>query len=486
MPPASSSKTFLAQFIRVSLFLLLNSASAFVINLLVARWVGPRLFGDFFFFVSTAIVATILFDFGLTRTLLRYGAFHQARGELDRKLGYYAAILQLKTVLGVLVLAVGSAACWWFGGALRWELILGLATGFVVSFSQFLSGVAQTEEDYGSYNLVQSFNTLRLALISLAVLLGLLTPASLYAVFLAAPLLLSLGPGIRLGRDLLRAAPVAEERFYAKIFSFGKWMILLSVLETLCQRLDVIMVRGLTDAQQAGYYSGALAFFGVVYMLPSFLAVLFYPRFVTAVGRKDDAALAQDYRLSTNLMALIAAPLSLGLWAVGPDLVHLVLGAQYQAAMPLFAILALYTLLLGCHLNSGGLFMAKDQPHLIVVIVGCTLGANLLGNWLLIPALGIRGAAWSLCIATLLSLLLSWGLIRIRLRLWPSLKHVAGYIALAGVMALAVHSAPWAGWAGLAAKIALGAAIYLGGLWALERWAGAGWWPANLTLREGA
>lgn len=485
MPLDAGSKSFLTQFIRVSLFLLLNSASAFIINLVVARWVGPRLFGDFFFFVSTAIVATILFDFGLTRTLLRYGAFHQARGESDHKRGYYSAVLRLKIALGILVLASGSASCWWFGGALRWELILGLATGFVVSFSQFLSGVAQTEGDYGSYNLVQSFNTLRLVLILFAALLGFLTPASLYAIFLAAPLLLIVAPGIRLGRDLLRAAPVAEEHFYSNIVSFGKWMIMLSVLETLSQRLDVIMVRGLTDAQQAGYYAGALAFFGVVYMLPSFLAVLIYPRFVAAVGQGDEAALAHEYRLSTNVMTMMAAPLSLGLWAVGPEAVALILGGSYQAALSVFPVLAAYALILGCHLNSGGLFMAKDQPHVIVVIAGCTLGANLLGNCLLIPLLGIRGAAWSLCLATLLSLLLSWGLIRIRLRLWPSLKHVSGYIALAGVMALAVRFVPWMGWAGLAGKIALGATVYLAGLWALERWAGAGWWPANLTLREG-
>lgn len=484
MTPTQSPRQFLARFSRVAMVLLLNSASAFLINLLVARWVGPGAFGDFFFFVSTSIVAAILFDFGLTRTLLRYGAFHQARGEVSRKLGYYAAILRLKIALGLLVLAAGVAASLVWGGGLRGELALGLLTGFVVSFSQFLSGVAQTEEDYASYNLVQSFNLLRLGLILLAAVCGLLMQPALYAVFLSAPLLLALAPGFRLGRDLLRAEPVAEERFYAKIIAFGKWMILLSLLETLHQRLDVILVRTLTSAEQAGYYSGALAFFGVVYMLPAFLAVLVYPRFVAAVSRGDEAALASDYRLSTNVMAMISAPLALGLWAVGPEVVRLILGSTYHASLPVFPVLAAYALILGCHLNSGGLFMAKDLPHLIVVIVGCTLGANLAGNLLLIPVWGIQGAALSLCLATLLSLVLSWGWIRLRLGLWPSLKHVAGYILLAGAMAVAVRWAPWAGWTGLGLKLVLGAAVYLAGLWALERWAGAGWWPANLTMRE--
>ena len=100
------TKTFLKNFRHVSFFQLINSASAFFINILIARLVGPEVFGDFFFFVSTALVATILFDFGLTRTLLRYSAFHQARGEISEKLSYYAAVLRLKTLLGISIFVV--------------------------------------------------------------------------------------------------------------------------------------------------------------------------------------------------------------------------------------------------------------------------------------------------------------------------------------------------------------------------------------------
>lgn len=477
MNHSTSAQVFLKRFWQVAFFLLVNSASAFLINLLVARWVGPRAFGDFFFFVSTAIVSTILFDFGLTRTLLRYSAFHQARGELRHKLGYYAAVLRLKILIGAGVLAVAFGLSQIWGGSLRWEISLGLLTGFIISFSQFLSAVAQTEENYTAYNLVLSFNTLRLAIILGLAVGGWISTGSLYVVFLAAPLLLGLIPGWRLGQDLAHAAAVPEAHFYGKIIAFGKWMIVLSVLETLHQRLDVILVRWLTSAEQAGYYAGALAFFGVVYLLPSFLAVLVYPRFVAAVSRKDTAGLAHEYRLSTNVMTMIAVPLALGLAALAPDLIGNVLGARYAASEPLFAYFAAYSLMLGCHLNSGGLFMAKDQPYLIVFIVGCTLGVNLAGNLLLIPRLGIQGAALSLCLATLVSWGLSWGLIMTRYQLFPSVKHVAGYILLGLVMAIVVRALPGQGWGWLLPKIMLGGCFYLGSVWVLDRWAGRGWLP---------
>lgn len=463
------TQVFLGHFWRVSFFQLLNSGSAFIINICAARLLGPALFGDFYFYVSTSVVAALLFDFGLTRTLLRYSAFHQARGEIKEKLQYYRSILKLKTWLGIIVLALGLAAVWLWGKELRLQLGLGLLTGFFVSYSQFLSGVAQTESDYATYNTVLSFNTLRLFLMVVLVAAGWFSTAGLYGVFLAAPLALALVPARRLGQDLVRAGRLPETHFYSKIVAFGKWMIVLAVLETVYQRLDVLLVRGLTSAEQAGYYSGALAFFSIVYMLPSYSAVLAYPRFVENVGRQDEAGLAAEYRFSTDLMSVLAIPMALGLWAVSPDLLATFLGSKFSASAPLFKYMAVYALLFGCHLNSGAVFFAKDQPQWVVFINACVLAVNLSANLMLIPWLGIAGAGWAICLAMLASLLLSWGLIRRRFRLWPDFQHLGQYLLAALAMAGLVKLWPGFGWGPLAVKIALGAAVYGGCLWGLSK-----------------
>ncbi len=488
MIPASDARpagpTFLSIFRQVSFFQLINSASAFLVNILVARLIGPRAFGNFFFYVSTAIVTTVLFDFGLSRTLLRYSAFHQSRGEIREKLCYYSAVLRLKTLLGLALLAAGVAAAWVWGRELRWELSLGLLTGFIVSYSQFLSAVAQTEEDYSAYNLVLSFSTLRLCLIGLLAAGGLVQLGNIYITFVVAPLLLAAIPGWRLGRDLAQAGGVPERHFFRNLILFGRWMVLLAVLETVYQRLDVLLVRGLTNAEQAGYYSGALAFFGIVYMLPTFSAVLVYPKFVKAIGQGDREALRYFYRHSTDLMAFIAIPLALGLWSVTPELVHNVLGAKYLASAPLFKYMAVYSLILGAHLNSGGLFFAHDRPQWVVLITLAALLTNLSANLWLIPRLGIAGAGIAICLAVGVSLLLSWGLIRRQFGLLPDLRHLGGYLLFGGLMAAGVRLLPGGGWGALALKVACGASVYALCLLGAERWLGRGWIPRSLASLE--
>jgi O-antigen/teichoic acid export membrane protein len=396
---------------------------------------------------------------------------------MEQKLGYYSATLRLKLLLGLGLLLLASGAVWAWAGPLRLPLLLGLATGFIASYNQYLSAVAQTEAQYATYNLVLSFNTLRLLLITGLAAWGWLQLGACYAVFAVAPLLLAAWPTWRLGRDLGRAPAPPEPHFYAQLVRFGRWMIALALLETLYQRLDVLLVRWLSGAEAAGHYSSALAFFGIVYLLPTYVAVLSYPRFVEAVSRGDDAGLEQHYHLATELVAVISIPLALGLWAVSPEVVTLALGAKYAAAQTVFAYLAAYSLFWALQINSGAVFLAKDRPQDVVLIVAAALGVSAgLGLWL-IPKLGIIGAGWSVSAAMAVSLALYWGLIRVKFKLTPRWRVVGMYLAAGGCMFLAVRLLPQGGWAWLLAKIAMGGVVYTGLLLVAHRFVPGGTLP---------
>lgn len=484
MLPKTTANPFLKNFFHVSFFQLLNSACAFIVNLLVARISGPAEFGNFYFFVSTAMVGTILFDFGLSRTLVRYGAFHHERGEVREKLGYYAAVLKLKTAAGVVVLAAGVTAGLVWGGETRYELVWGLVTAFLVSYGNYLANIALTEEDYLSYNLVLSNNTVRMLIILLLAAASAASVHAIYAVFILSPLLLGLVPAGRLGRELSRAAAAPEEHFYKNLISFGKWMIVLALLDTFYQRLDIILVRHLTDAVQAGYYSGALAFFGIVNLLPGFTAILVYPRFVRAHSRGDQNQLRRDFYFSQRLMAFIAFPMALGLWAVAPELITALLGVQYAASSSLFLYMALSAMGMSLYLNSGGMFFAVDKPQLAVLVVSCALVVNLVGNLVLLPRLGIIGAAMAVCAATMTSVALVWWIIWRIFRFAPNAKHLLVYACAALVMAVTVRALPAGNWGSLVLKIMAGAAVYLGIIWTMDLRFGRGWIPSETSALQ--
>jgi O-antigen/teichoic acid export membrane protein len=367
---------------------------------------------------------------------------------------------------------LGGLGAWFWGGELRVEYILGFAAGFAISYCQFLSSVAQTEDDYTAYNWVLSFNTLRLALVVGVWCLGALTLPRLYALFLLTPLIMAAVPAWRLLRDLSRAGKVPEEHFYANLIGFGKWMLLLVVLESLGQRLDVYMVRWLMSSEAAGHYSGALTFFGVVILLPTYTAYLIYPKFVESVSRGDRAALAQQYRFSTDLTALLAIPLGLGLWAVAPDLIQLFLGEKFSASVPLFKFLAVYAILWSCQVNSGALFFAHDQPRSVVGIVFLVLVTGVLTQLVFIPRFGLPGAGFALVSTTLAGLALYWGTIRVRFKLSPHFGHLGVYCVVGLLMAAVVRFMPGGAWPWLAGKVLIGAAVYAGVLLGLQKWQG--------------
>jgi O-antigen/teichoic acid export membrane protein len=482
MPP-TASKSFFRVFWQVSFIQIINSACAFLLNVLVTRWLGPAVFGNFYFYLSVAIATNILFDFGLSRTLLRYSPHHQARGEKAEQLAYYAAALDLKTAAGFACLALGVGASYLWGGELKWELILGLATGFIVSYAQFVATVALAEEKYRLYNAALSFNTFRLILICLLAAAGLLQVGALYGVCLLAPLALALIPAWIITRDLRGHVLPDKAGFYRNLIAFGKWMIAIAILDTVYQRTDVILLRWLTTAEQTGYYAGALAFFGLVYMLPAYTATLIYPRLVKALSANDVPAFAHHYRYSTDLVAFTALPLAFGLWAVAPELVDWVIGAKYRAALPLFGYLAFYSVCFSCFLNTGGIFFAQDKPQAALVTVAAGLVINVLANVLLIPRLGIIGAGVAICLASGAALLLAWGLIKYYFGLLPDVKHILGYTGAAALMfwalrlPLGLHS-----WQALGVKVAAGGLIYLGILWTLNQVAGPGWLPREKPI----
>jgi PST family polysaccharide transporter/lipopolysaccharide exporter len=223
------------------------------------------------------------------------------------------------------------------------------------------------------------------------------------------------------------------------------------------------------SAEAAGHYSGALTFFGVVILLPTYTAFLIYPKFVEAVSRGDRAALEQQYRFSTDLTAVLAIPLALGLWAVAPDLVRLFLGANFAASVPLFKFLAVYAILWSCQVNSGALFFAHDQPRLVVGIMFLVLLTGVLTQLLFIPRLGLTGAGLALVSTVAVGLALYWGTIRARFKLSPHFGHLGVYSLVGLAMAAAVRFAPQGPWPYLAGKIALGGVVYFGLLLGLQK-----------------
>ncbi|MGH8501142.1 MAG: lipopolysaccharide biosynthesis protein [Gammaproteobacteria bacterium] len=117
----------------------------------------------------------------------------------------------------------------------------------------------------------------------------------------------------------------------------------------------------------------------------------------------DPKAMRAAYGHAMSMLAILALPAAVGIFAVAPFLVPVVLGNQWLASVPLMEILALNGALLMFHSSICAVLIANGHPYrvtktnaLYVVMLVVLLG-------ILVPGYGTMGAACAALAASILS-----------------------------------------------------------------------------------
>jgi O-antigen/teichoic acid export membrane protein len=164
---------------------------------------------------------------------------------------------------------------------------------------------------------------------------------------------------------------------------------LTQVLHLLQMRLDMILLRVLTSADQLGYYSVATNLSEWMLYLPRALQQIAMPR----IARNSDVP-ARVYGWLFGLMAM--ASLSVGVMA--PWLIEFFFGFEYLAATSVVRVLLAGTVLLGLGtLATGALFGHRDTTFLSLSGLIVALAFLVADLWA-VPRWGALGAASVSCV----------------------------------------------------------------------------------------
>jgi len=180
-----------------------------------------------------------------------------------------------------------------------------------------------------------------------------------------------------------------------ELFHFSKWMVFSNLINTLASRAaDLIIGKSLGP--------GPLGLFNLAHEIshlpttelsaPVNRAV--YPGYAKAAS--DEARLTGQFLDVLGFTVLLTAPAAVGIAAVAPLLVPLLLGDAWLEAVPLVEILALSGLLVSMRTNAGYVFLALGRSEVLTAI-------TVLRFALVVPALvlgtvyfGTKGAAWTI------------------------------------------------------------------------------------------
>lgn len=413
------------------------AALQYVLLLFTARQLGPEAYGRLAVAWTLALLAAPWVDIGMNVALV--WSHSRTPERLARTLGSSLWIrLGLLLPVGGAALLVGAG----FGllPDVAWLFVPLFLAAVADGISGLFAAVFQARQRMGSAAAIQLARALARCLAFAVVLLGssdlglLAWGACLgsVAVAVVAARVSGVRPDFTAGRaavgDTLRTA-----------LPFGAAI----AANLLLLQTDVLLLAALAGAADAGAYHAAFRVVVLAEMLPQVLSALLVPRAYRLGTEPSPEALGRLYRTQALLLGGLATLGALALATHGGTLGSAVLGARFGAGaaiLPLLAPLLLLRYLAG---PLGDALTSLGHQRTLASAVWAALAVAVAANALLIPALGVPGAAAAACLAQLfLVAVLATRASRCGLDLgWRRILGPALLAALAGAVAGQLHPA---------------------------------------------
>lgn len=247
-------------------------------------------------------------------------------------------------------------------------------------------------------------------------------------------------------------------------------------LGTLLSDVDYFIIGGMLGESALGIYTLAFRIPELLIKnLSSAVSTVAFP--VAARLQSDLAAMRDVYLRMQHYMLMALAPLSFGLYATTPVLIHILFKPSWEPVIPIMQILSLYMLLGGIGHWPGVVYKAVGRPDIMNLLA-------LVKVAMLVPVLlwsaanyGILGVAWGQLAVKIVGIMIDMVVVArfINITVWDNLQVIwptmlAGTAMAAGVQAMSLlldpaqRSIPV-----LALSILVGAAIYTVAIWLLDR-----------------
>lgn len=241
---------------------------------------------------------------------------------------------------------------------------------------------------------------------------------------------------------------------------------LMGLLGAFMLNTDMIMLGWLRTPEELGFYSSAQKIVQVLYVIPGILASAIFPVLARLIGQARHRDVRTLMERTITAAFLVAIPLTIGGAVLAKPIMSFLYGAEYIPGAAAFQFLIATTLIAFPGTLVGNLILAYNKQK--SVVWGVALGSigNIAFNALLIPILGIMGAAIATVIAQFLSNGYMWHVIR-KTNQFETFSHLKKIVAagiIMGVCAgilnvLGIH---------VLATIAAAGLIYAGLLWLLK------------------
>lgn len=385
-----------------------NAAVILVLNIVISRMIGPSGFGLFSVALTFYLACFDLFGFGIEAGLVRFISLHEGRGEHTDSLKYVRLGFKIRGLTSLLMLFLAFTASNFLAetvfknpglSSLFTIVFLGQSVALLMSL---VVSIFQAYQRFLAFSLLYGITGLvRLVLTLGLVFINWVTPESLLAVFVFSPALTFLVGFYFLPKEFISAKDNKDT--FKNLFNFSKWIILWGVTSTIHTKLDIFMIARFLGDYATGIYSAASRLtLGIIWINSSIVQVL-TPKYTRYKSNEELVALIEKgfWGISPIIIAMMLAVF------LSPVLIPLIYGQAYIEAVIILELLLVGMIFFVLSTPAMVSLTALGKSNVIGLISLFQLPLVFFGNLLLIPALGIKGAALTTIISNIFVFLIS-------------------------------------------------------------------------------
>ncbi|EKD32970.1 MAG: polysaccharide biosynthesis protein [uncultured bacterium] len=162
--------------------------------------------------------------------------------------------------------------------------------------------------------------------------------------------------------------------------------------------IDTILISLILGGSSVGIYAIPYKITYAFQFIPMAFIAALYPGMSALVEQSSDK-LKEVFSDSMWYMAVLAFPISFGIWAIAPEIVTMLAGPNFYESVAPLKILIFATIFLFLDFPIGSILNAADKQGTKTAIMGFTMLINVAANALLIPKLNVIGA----CVSAIIS-----------------------------------------------------------------------------------
>lgn len=358
------------------------------------RYLGPTGSGQFQFVLSFVTLFGVVIDFGIQQYIIKKISEDRSKAKTYFH-NFLAVEVFLATIVYIAMITVAK-----FNGyepvVVKAIMVAGLGAAIHGLTYPFLAVITAFYDLKKAAFLNFLASLINVAIIFLTIWVGgsivMLTTQQIIYGILAVTLYYQFVKKYIGNPEVIKGVMTLDPKLIKKILWSAFPFAVLVGFSTIYNRIDVVLISKFLGYTQTGYYTAAYKSFDLLAFFPAVVSHSLYPLFssIMSEGKLDVVKATLERYL--RFMSAVALPMATGGMLLAEPIIRILAGEEFVPAARVLSVLVWAPAILFIYIVVNSLVISQ-LTKFATIITGVNVVINIVGNIILLPRIGIMGAA---------------------------------------------------------------------------------------------